>query len=186
PKLDHAAGAALLLSYVSLRAGDRVGWFSFDAGVGPAADPQGGLRTFQALRRLAGRLDTSDAETNYTLGLTSLAQRLSRRSLVVVLTDFVDTVTAELMVENLDRLARRHLVVFVALQDPGLAAAAARAPDDLLRLNRAVVAASLLRDREVVLRRLARQGIQPLDAAPEQVGPRLINAYLEIKRRERI
>ncbi len=186
PKLDHAVSAALLLSYVSLRAGDRVGWFSFDAKVGRAANPQGGLRSFEALRQLASRLDTADAETNYTLGLTALAQRLSRRSLVVVLTDFVDTVTAELMVENLDRLARRHLVVFVALQDPGLAAAAAQAPDDLLRLNRAVVAASLLRDRALVLRRLAAQGIRPLDAAPALVGPQLINTYLEIKRRERI
>lgn len=186
PKLDHAVTAALLLSYVSLRAGDRVGWLTFDARPGLWAEPQGGLRAFPVLRQLAGRIDYSDLETNFTLGLTSLAQRLRRRSLVVVLTDFVDTVTAELMVENLDRLSRRHLVVFVALQDPGLAAVAAQPPEDLLRLNRAVVAAALLRERELVLERLRGQGIQPIDAAPAQVQPRLINTYLEIKRREQI
>jgi uncharacterized protein (DUF58 family) len=144
------------------------------------------MRAFEALNRFAAGIDYSELETNYTLGITSLAQRLSRRSLVVVLTDFVDTVTAELMVENLDRLARRHVVVFVALQDPELAAAAAGAPDALLDLNRAVVAAGLLRDREVVLRRLRRLGIHPIDAAPSEVSPRLINAYLDVKRRERI
>jgi len=104
----------------------------------------------------------------------------------VVLTDFVDTITAELMVENLDRLSRRHVVVFVALQDPGLAAVAAQQPSGVLELNRAVVAGGLLRDREVVLRRLRRFGIYPIDAAPGQVSPRLINTYLDIKRRERI
>jgi len=186
PKLDHAVTAALLLSYISLRSGDRVGWLTFDARVGLWAEPQGGLRAFPVLRQLAGRIDYSDLETNFTLGLTSLAQRLRRRSLIVVLTDFVDTVTAELMVENLDRLSRRHLVVFVALQDPGLAAVAAQPPDDLLRLNRAVVAGALLRERELVLQRLRGQGIQPIDAAPAQVHPRLINTYLEIKRREQI
>jgi len=186
PKLDHAVTAALLLSYISLRGGDRVGWFSFDARVGLWAEPEGGQHTFPALRQLAGRIDYSDQETNFTLGLTALSQRLRRRSLVVVLTDFVDTVTAELMVENLDRLSRRHLVVFVALQDPGLAAVAAQAPDDLPRLNRAVVAAALLRERELVLQRLRGQGIQPIDASPRQIHPRLINTYLEIKRRERI
>jgi uncharacterized protein (DUF58 family) len=186
PKVDHAVSSALLLAYVSLRAGDRVGLLSFDAKVGVWAAPQGKVQSFEALSRLASRIDYSDAETNFTLGLTSLGQRLSRRSLVVVLTDFVDTVTAELMTENLDRLARRHAVIFVALRDPGLAALAGAPPDDALRLHRAVVAASLLRDREVVLAHLRRRGIHALDASPAEVGPQLLNTYLEIKRRERI
>jgi uncharacterized protein (DUF58 family) len=186
PKLDHAVTTALLLSYISLRAGDRVGWITFDSRVGLFVEPLAGLAGFGVLAQRAGRIDTSELETNFTLGLTALAQRLTRRSLVVVLTDFVDTVTAELMVENLGRLARRHAVVFVALQDPGLAATAGRYPGGLVDLNRSVVAGTLLRDREVVLRRLQLHGIQPIDAVPGEVTPRLINAYLEIKRRERI
>jgi uncharacterized protein (DUF58 family) len=186
PKVDHAVASALLLTYVSLRAGDRVGFLSFDSKVGIWAAPQGGIRSFAALSHLASRIDYSEAETNFTLGLTALGQRLSRRSLVVVLTDFVDTTTAELMVENLDRLARRHKVVFVTLQDPGLAAIAAARPRDLQTLHRAVVAAGLLRDREVVLTRLRRQGIACVDGAPSAIGPQLLNTYLEIKRRERI
>src|SRR6185436_18726980 len=162
------------------------GWITFDARIGQFVEPQSGVRGFGVLRQAAGRIDYAEVETNYTLGLTSLAQRLSRRSLVVVITDFVDTVTAELMMENLDRLARRHAVIFVALQDPGLAATAGHFPGGLVDLNRSVVAGTLLRDREVVLRRLQLHGIQPIDAVPGEVTPRLINAYLEIKRRERI
>jgi uncharacterized protein (DUF58 family) len=186
PKLDHAVQAALLLSYLSLRAGDRVGWMTFDARVGLYVEPQSGTRGFGILGQTASRVEYSEEETNFTLGLTSLAQRLSRRSLIVVLTDFVDTVSAELMVENLDRLSRRHMVVFVALRDPGLAETAAKPPRGLLELNTAVVAGTLLRDREVVLRRLRQLGIQALDAPPAQVTPWLINTYLEIKRRELI
>jgi uncharacterized protein (DUF58 family) len=186
PKVDHAVNAALLLAYISLRAGDRVGLASFDARPGLFVEPRGGLRGFDVLSQMAAQVDYAEGETNFTLGLTSLGQRLSRRSLIVVLTDFVDTISAELMVENLDRLSRRHVVVFVALQDPGLAATADGAPTGLLELNRSVVAGGLLRDREVVLRRLRRMGIFPIDAAPAAVTPRLINAYLDIKRRERI
>jgi uncharacterized protein (DUF58 family) len=186
PKVDHAVNAALLLAYVSLRAGDRVGLATFDAKPGLYVEPKGGLRGFEVLRQMAGQVDYSESETNFTLGLTSIGQRLSRRSLIVVLTDFVDTVSAELMVENLDRLSRRHVVIFVALQDPGLAATAAAAPDGLPALNRAVVAGGLLRDREVVLKRLRRLGILPIDAEPRAVTTRLINTYLDIKRRERV
>lgn len=186
PKVDHAVNAALLLAYVSLRAGDRVGLATFDARLGLYVEPKGGVRGFNILSQVASQADYSDRETNYTLGLTSISQRLSRRSLIVVLTDFVDTISAELMVENLDRLSRRHVVIFVALQDPGLEAVAAGEPAGVLHLNRAVVAGGLLRDREVVLRRLRRLGIYPIDAAPAQVTTRLINTYLDIKRRERI
>jgi uncharacterized protein (DUF58 family) len=184
PKLDHAIQAGLLLSYLSLRVGDRVGWMTFDARVGLWIEPQTGTRGFHALSHAASRIEYTGEETNFTLGLTSLAQRLSRRSLIVVLTDFVDTVSAELMVENLDRLSRRHALVFVALRDPDLAEAAARPPDDLEALNRAVVAGTLLRDRDLVLRRLARLGVRAVDAAPAQVNPWLLNTYLEMKRRE--
>ncbi len=186
PKVDHAVNAALLLAYISLRAGDRVGLASFDSRLGLYVEPKGGPRAFNVLNHLASQVDYSDRETNFTLGLTSIAQRLSRRSLIVVLTDFVDTISAELMIENLDRLSRRHVVIFVALQDPGLAATAGGKPASLLDLNRAVVAGGLLRDREVVLRRLRRLGILPIDAAPAQVTPRLINTYLEVKRLEKI
>lgn len=186
PKVDHAVNAALLLTYVSLRAGDRVGLATFDARPGLYVEPKGGLRGFEVIRHMAGQVDYSDRDTNFTLGLTSIGQRLSRRSLIVVLTDFVDTVSAELMVENLDRLSRRHVVIFVALQDPGLAATASAVPDGPLALNRAVVAGGLLRDREVVLRRLRRLGILPIDAEPRAVSTRLINTYLDIKRRERV
>ena len=53
-------------------------------------------------------------------------------------------------------------------------------------LNRAVVASSYLRERELVLKRLRQQGLLTIDARPEQVGPELINRYLHVKRRELI
>lgn len=186
PKLDHAVSSALLLAYVSLRAGDRVGLATFDARPGLWVEPRGGIAAHQLLSRMAGGVEYSEAETNFTLGLTALSQRLSRRSLVVVMTDFVDTVTAELMQDNVARLATHHLVIFVALQDPGLVALTEQPPVSALDLNRAVVAAGLLRDREVVLRRLRQLGVLAIDALPSQVDPRLLNAYLEVKRRERI
>jgi uncharacterized protein (DUF58 family) len=103
---------------------------------------------------------------------------------VVVLTDFVDTVTAELMVENLGRLARRHLVLFTTLRDQALAATGEGAPRDLQGLNRAMVARDLLREREVVLLRLRRLGAHCIEAPPGGLSTQLVNRYLDIKRRE--
>lgn len=123
-------------------------------------------------------------ETNYTLGMLELSARLRRRSLIVVFTEFVDSVTAALMYDNLDRLARRHVVLFVALRDPSIDGIEQAPLSSMRDLNRAVVAAGLQRERDVVLERLKRTGVHVVDAAPEQVSMSLINSYLDIKRRE--
>jgi uncharacterized protein (DUF58 family) len=184
PRLDHAVTSALLLGYVSLRLGDRVGLFGFDGAARAWAEPQGGLGAFARIQAVSAGLAYSTEETNFTLGLTELSSRLRRRSLVVVFTEFVDTVTAELMIENLARLARRQLVVFVALRDPTLDAVALGRPHRLSDVYRSVVAADLARERERVLARLRRIGVQCVDAAPRAVSTRLVNRYLDIKRRE--
>ena len=186
PKLDHALNAGLLLAYVCLASGDRVGFFSFDSKPGPGLPPAGGMNTMAALKQVTTTLDYSTDETNFTLGLTSLAQRLKRRSLIILLTDFVDTVTAELMMENIGRISRRHLIVFVSLRDPLLQEELRHPPTTVESLNRSVVARDFLRAREVVHGRLRTAGVHPLDVVPSQVGPELINRYLDIKRRERI
>ena len=184
PKLDHALNAALLLSYVCLASGDRVGFFSFGATLGPGLPPLGGVGSIQSLNDVMSRVEYSTEETNFTLGLTSLAQRLERRSLIILLTDFVDTVTAELMIENVHRLGQRHLVVFVSLKDPALASIVEAEPRGMETLNRSVVAHGFVDAREVVHGRLRASGIQPLDVEPARIGPQLINRYLDIKRRE--
>ncbi len=184
PRLDHAIQAALLLGFVALRTGDRVGLHAFDERPRRWLPPVAGADGFPRLLEATSSLAYGTGETNFTLGLTDLSTRLKRRSLVVVMTDFVDAVTAELMLDNVGRLLRRHLVLFVALSDPELLALAAAPPDGTRELHRAVAAAELLREREVVLRRLRRLGALVLDARPADVSSGLVNAYLAAQRRE--
>lgn len=184
PKLDHAINAAILLGWFCLRTGDRVGLIGFDERVRQWAEPAGGMHTFRRLQAMTADIDYARVETNYTLTLAELSTRLKRRSLVVLFTDFLDTVTAELMIDNVTRLARRHLVLFVAVRDPSLETRALARPRSLGTLHEAVVAGDFGRERAVVLERLKRAGAHCIDVAPDQFSMALVNRYLDIKRRE--
>jgi uncharacterized protein (DUF58 family) len=182
-RLDRAIHAGLLLAHVSLKAGDNVAFYGFDAKPRLPARAVSGARGLPQLQAAAARLDYSDLETNYTLGLAELATQLNRRALVILFTDFVDTVSAEIMNDNLHRLSKRHQVLFTTFSDPllgGLTAHAPLAPEDV---SRAVISAGLLGERELVFARLARMGVDVLEADADQFGARLVNRYLEIKRR---
>lgn len=185
-RLDHTINAGLLLTYTALKSGDRVGMFAFGARPYLFAAPSGTMNAFARMQHLSGELAYLSEESNFTLGLSDLSARLNRRSLIVLMTDFVDTVTAELMVENVARLATRHLILFLTLRDPDLAATTERRIGGLNDMTRAVVAYDIQRDRQVLFERLRRLGVHCLEATHDQVGPDLINRYLRIKRRELI
>jgi uncharacterized protein (DUF58 family) len=135
------------------------------------------------LQRVAASIDYSANETNYTLGLATLMTTLNRRSLIVVFTEFADTISAELMLEAVGALLRRHLVLFVVLRDEELEAFTAAEPVEPDDVSRAVTAASLLRERRLVLARLRHLGAHVLEAKRDEAGPALVNAYLDMKRR---
>jgi len=183
-RVDHALNAALILAYVGLKSGDRVGLFAFDAMPQVASGALYGPSAFGLIQRLAARIDYSTAETNFTLGLTQLAGSLKRRSLLVIFTDFADTTSAELMLENVGRLMSQHLVLFVVMRDDDLEGMARKAPETAEDVSRAVVAAALMREREVVIERLRRMGALILEAPAQRIGPRLLAHYLDIKRRD--
>ena len=183
PRIDRAVSAALLTAYVALKDGDRVGFFAFDSRPRAASKPIGGPRAFATLQRVAAGIDYSASETNYTLGISTLAAGLKRRSLIVMFTEFADTISAELMLAAVGTLLERHLVLFVVLRDEeleGFAAAEPQAPEDV---SRAVSAAGLLQERRLVLTRLRHLGVHVLEANAAETGPALVSAYLGFKRR---
>ena len=185
-KLDRAINAALAMAWAGGLGGDQVGLYSFDSQPRVFVPPAPGRAAFARLQATCAALKYESVETNHTLGLSHLSGRLARRSLIIVFSDFVDSITAELMVENLTVLTRRHLVLFVALRDPALAALAHPAQVSMEAVARSVAATQLLHERRAVLDRLARLGVICLDTTPEALTASLISRYIDIKSRELI
>ncbi len=182
-RLDHAINAGLVLAWVSLQGGDLVGTYGFDARVRQYMVPVRGISGFSRLQRATAELDYHHQETNFTLGLAELNTRLKRRALVILFTDFVDTITAELLIESMQRVANRHLVVFVTQRGSLLQRAVDATPARFSDVTQAVIAHDFLRERSIVFERLERLGIHCLDVPSRGLPVALINRYLLIKRR---
>jgi len=183
-KLDHSLNASLLMAYVSLRVGDKVGYFGFDEKPYFFSQPIAGSKSFPHLQRLTSSIDYSHSETNFTLGLTQLANALKRRTLIVVFTDFVDSTNAELMIENLGRLLRRHEIIFVAFRDEMIENIVDQDISEIDDISRAVIADRMLRERRLVIARLRRMGVHIVDVDVDKMSLSLLNSYLDLKRRE--
>jgi len=182
-RLDHAVQAGLVLAKAALYAGDLVGLHAYGSTPKAWVPVRGGLAQGGHLRRACADLLAENRDTNHVLGLHDLLGRVRRRSMIAVFTEFSDATTAELMIEVLGQLARRHVVVFVALGDPLLDAPLAATPSDSVDLARAIVASSLSERREAVLVRLARLGIHVVHAKAGVAANAVVERYVRIKSR---
>lgn len=184
PKVDRAVAAALLSAFIALKGGDMVSLFSFDARPRIASGAVRGSASFAMIQKLAAEIDYSSEETNFTLALTMLAGRLDRRSLVIIFTDFVDPISAELMLRTVGRLTERHLVLFMLTRDVELESLADMPPKSGEDVARAVVAGGLLRERQVVIGRLRLLGAHVIEADHQKLGLALVERYLQFKRED--
>lgn len=185
PRIDRALQAALLMAYVGLKLGDRIGLFAFDAKPALNSGMMAGTAAFPVLQEMAAKVDYSTAETNFTLSLTQLGASLERRSIVTVFTEFADTTSAELMLENVSRLISRHTILFVVFRDEEVEAMLRAAPATPEDVSRTILADAMQQDRDKVITRLKRQGVQVVDAPLGEIGLRLIETYMKLKRQER-
>lgn len=181
-RLDRAISAALLLGYVALKSGDRVGLFGFDRSVRAQLPPISGPRAFAQLQAASGGLDYAEAETNFTLALSRLGQTLHRRTLILLFTDFTDPIGAELMLRAVAPLLKRHRLLCVVLADADLQAVVDERPAAIKDMARSVIAADLLRDRRIVFERLRRLGVEVVEAPWDRLGPAVVTRYLDLKR----
>ena len=186
PKLDRAINAALALAWAAGLGGDLVGFYAFDSRPRQFLPPLPGRAGFPRLQAAAAALAYADQETNHTLGLSHLLSRLRRRSLIIVFSDFIDSITAQLLVENVTLLTRHHLVLFVALRDPDLSVIANPATFTLDQIAASVAANQILTERQSVMDRLSRLGVLCLDVTPAALTAALVSRYIDIKAAELI
>lgn len=183
PRVDRAVAAMLLAGWVALKMGDRVALHAFDSRPRLASGIVSGSAAFAELKRISAEIDYSAEETNYSFGLISLGAKLSRRSMIILFTEFTDSISADFLVRSAHRLLETHLLLVVVLRDEELEAIAEAEPQRPEDVTRAITAAALLKERRLIINRLRHLGVHVIESEHDKVGERLVAGYLELKQR---
>jgi uncharacterized protein (DUF58 family) len=182
-RLDAAVNAAVLLAYVSLVRGDRVGLMAFSDRVESYTPPRRGRAHFYRIVEQLYDVRAQPIEADYLEAFARLRVDLRGRSLLTLFTDLSDPEVARTVAWHMALTARHHLPLCVTLNDPLVQGLAESMPHDGRGLYRKLVALRLQDDRSVVLETLARAGVLTVDAPADKLTPATINRYLELKER---
>jgi uncharacterized protein (DUF58 family) len=181
---DHALNASLLLAHVALRQGDAVGMMTM-AGVNRFSEPRKSVGAVHAILNRVYDIEPTLAVPDYLLAARDVMRQLSRRSLVIVLTNLRDE-DDETLLPALKLLRTRHLVVLASLREAIISRALSTRVDSFDRAVTHAAAAEYLALRERTFRRIAASGAVCLDVEPERLAISLVNRYLELKREGRL
>jgi uncharacterized protein (DUF58 family) len=180
PRIDASIEAALLLSALASRAGDRVDLIAYDRRVRSQVSGVAGPRILPALADALAPVDPALIETDWPGIVGAVRQRLSQRALVVLLTALEPAAVESGLLPVVGPLAHDHTVVLASVADPEVAA---------LRSGRgsaseAFAAAAAERtdlERAAVAIRLRQRGVEVVHALPDDLAPRLADTYLALK-----
>jgi hypothetical protein len=83
--------------------------------------------------------------------------------------------------EGAAQLMRRHLVLFVSIEQRDLRKIAAMRPENQQQMFAGAAAQEMVHWRELLLARLRQRGALTLETYPEEMTSSVLNRYLEIK-----
>jgi uncharacterized protein (DUF58 family) len=180
PRLEPSVEAALLLAALASRAGDRVELLAYDRAVRARVAGASGPRLMPAIADALADVEPSLVEADWPGVVAQVQGRLSQRALVVLLSALDPAAVENGLLRVVDQLASRHQVVLASVRDPEVERLRT-GREDVAALFDAAAAERTELERLAVAQRLRSHGVEVVDALPDDLAPRLADAYLALK-----
>lgn len=182
--LDYAINASLVLSYVAIHREDKAGLATFNEHFDtfiPASRQSGQM---QMLLEGLYKQQTSFGEADYSSLVVHLGKLVSKRSFLILYTNFDGLTSMNRQLSYLKQLNRQHRLLVVFFEDAELKNFIARRPGNTEGVYQQVIAEKFAYEKRLIVTTLKQHGIYSLLTTPENLSIDVINKYLEMKSRQ--
>lgn len=182
--LDYAINASLVLSYVAMRKEDKAGLVTFNEHFDtfvPASKQSGYMQTL--LENLYSQ-QTTFGETDFSSLCVHLNKHVSKRSLLILYTNFSSMGSLNRQLAYLQQLNRQHRLLVVFFEDADLKEYISTPAKDTEGYYRHVIAEKFAFEKRLIVSTLKQHGIYSLLTTPDNLSVDVINKYLEMKSRQ--
>lgn len=184
--LDYSINAALVLSSVALIKEDKAGLITMSDRIGAVIPAEKRPTQLNKIMEVLYREKTRYLETNMELLYSTIRTTLKQRSLVIYFTNYESLSALQRQLPFLKRISKFHLLVMVFFENTGLKELSEGPATNVEGIYIKTIAEKFVYEKKLMVRELARHGIQSILTAPENVTVNTINKYLELKARQKI
>lgn len=181
--LDYSINAAMALSHIILKKGDRAGMMTFSKKTENkvAADNKSGQ--LRKISEALYKVNTNFFESDFSRLYQELKLNIAQRSLVLLFTNFETLDAVNRQMKYLRGIAASHLLVVVFFKNSELQMLISKNPENMQEIYDEIIAEKFEFEKKLIIQELRKYGIYTVYTLPENLNTEVINKYLEIKAR---
>ena len=181
--LDYSINAAMALSHIILKKGDKAGMMTFSKKTEnkvPADSKSGQLKK---ISEALYNIETNFYESDFGRLYQDIKFNITQRSLVLLFSNFETLDAVNRQMKYLRSIAKNHLLVVIFFKNSELQNLIGNAPDSIQEVYDEIIAEKLDFEKKLIIQELRKYGIYTIYTLPENLNIDVINKYLEIKSR---
>lgn len=184
--LDYAINASLVLSNVAVLKDDKAGLITAAEKIGSVVPADRKPTQINRILEVLYKEKTRYLETNMELLYATIRNVLKQRSLVVFFTNYESMSSLERQLPFLKRIARFHLLLVVFFENTELKTLSEQPATNVEDIYIKTIAEKFAYDKKLIVKELAKYGIQSILSSPQNLTINTINRYLELKAKQKI
>lgn len=179
--LDYAVNTTLVISNTAIHKDDKAGVLTFNEKMGNFVKANKKPGQLKLISETLYKEQESSLEANFELLYNAITKLIKQRSLVILYTNFESYYTLERYLPILRKINRSHLLLVVVFKNTEIENYSYQHAKDTLDIYHKTIGKKFLLEKEMMVKELAKYGIQSVLTAPEDLSTQTINKYLEFK-----
>lgn len=181
--LDYAINTSLVISSIAIHKHDKAGVVTFSNRVINILPADRQERQMQKIQEVLYNQKTDFLESDFEILASTILQKVSHRSLVLLYTNFETVNALKRQLVYLRRLSRAHLVIVIFFVNTELSRLIDKPARSTEEIYYKTIAEKFAFEKRLIVKELARYSIQSILTTPQNLSVNTINKYLELKAR---
>lgn len=181
--LDYSINSCLALTNVALKRKDKVGMLQFSSQVSRMQKANNQKSQLRKIMESLYQITPDYAMTDFAQLYAYISRKITKRSLLILYTNFEHKVSLERQLLYLKAIDQKHELILVFFKNTEVEKLRHSIPQNTNEIYDVSIAEDLMLQKQEMIYLLKKNGIQAILTAPEELQINVINKYLEIKAR---
>ncbi|WP_265132426.1 DUF58 domain-containing protein [Chryseobacterium oranimense] len=181
--LDYSINAAMALSHIILKKGDRAGMMTFSKKTENKVAAENKSGQLKKISEALYNIKTDFFESDFNRLYQDVKYSLNQRSLILLFTNFETLDGLNRQLKYLRGIAKNHMLVVIFFKNSELQTLIHKNPESMQEIYDEVIAEKFEFEKKLIIQELRKYGIYTVYTLPENLNIDVINKYLEIKAR---
>ena len=181
--LDYAINASLVISSIAIRKDDQAGLITFQHRVSTVLPASKRSKQMKYIMEALYNQKTAYKEADFSSLFATVRTKVTRRSLLLLFTNFESVSGLHRQLPYLRQMAKRHLLVTIFFENTEMHALLESPAYTTKQIYNKAIAEKLALEKKLIVRELQSHGIHAILTSPQALTVNTINKYLELKAR---